>query len=138
MLGGDISNDAPASVLCNIDVILAPQVEISKVFGLFPKTTKTWSIDLLAVNALHRISTQSSVSWEGFTTELDDEEVASVESELDRLGINPFRWIVRYEDVSDLMAQLPFRRSVLGIIDRPERGLTYGSYYVDLDTVYGR
>lgn len=137
MRGGDISNESPPSVIVNLDVVLNPVIEIDKVMGMFPRTKRTHAVDMLAANAVDRVASQSSFTWEAFTTELDEDQTAWVTDELDRLGVNPFRWIIVVDSIASLLADLPYRRNVLGIIDRPERALMYGSHYIDFTTIYG-
>lgn len=137
MRGGDISNESPASVIVNLDVILTTTVEVTKVLGLLPRTGTARGIDILAANAVWRVASQSSLTWEAFTCDLDEAQADWVSGELDRLGINPFRWIIVAASIPALMAEMPYRRNVFGIVDRPERALMYGPLYIDLGTIYG-
>jgi hypothetical protein len=52
--------------------------------------------------------------------------------DLDNLGTNPFNYAVAYEVVSDLIAVLPYRPELVGVVDIPSRGLRYGSKFIDV------
>lgn len=136
MKGGDISNEAPVSIYVNLDVLVTRAPEIGKVLGLIPTVRERTEVDLLAAAALDRIAMKSGVSWIGFAVDWDKDTLDFLIETLDRVGHNPFRWIVEYGDYAELVSELAYV-STLGVIDRPERALTFGSHYIDMDRVHG-
>lgn len=138
MQGGDISNESPGSILVNLDVVLIPSISVGRVLGIFPTTAHDFEIDALTANAISRVAEQSSFTWEAFAVGMAERSVNRLLDELEHAGIQPFRWVIHVDSVEDLMSQLPYRRGVLGIVDRPQRALMYGSLYVDLGLIDGR
>lgn len=135
MMGGDLSNESPASILVNLDVLVIPDVKVRKVLGLFRVPDVKQSIDLRMANALHRVASASSYSWEAFSIGLP--EPSRLIDALDLQGLNPFRWLAEYDSPQDLMNRAVYRRNIAGIVDRPARALAYGGLYLDLGLIDG-
>lgn len=131
MIGNDISNDTPRIIMVHIDCLLN-SVDIPRKLRK-PKTYKR--LDLLQCNRLFRASMDIRPSLECFSTDGSDsgEELQHWEGELDRLGLNPFRWFMPHSSVQAAVASLPYRPSLVGVVDVPERGLMYGSFYLPFE-----
>jgi len=56
-----------------------------------------------------------------------------VQEDLDNLGTNPFNYYHAYPVVADFVAELPYRPELKGVVDIPERGLRYGSKYINIE-----
>ena len=54
---------------------------------------------------------------------------------LDNMGTNPFRYFTAYESVGHLVAELPYRPEVVGVLDKPERLLRYGHWGLDINSL---
>jgi hypothetical protein len=52
--------------------------------------------------------------------------------DLNNLGTNPFNYVNRYNSVADLVAELPYRPELKGVVDIPSRGLRYGGKYLEM------
>ena len=52
--------------------------------------------------------------------------------DLDNLGTNPFNYANAYPVVADLVAELPYRPELKGVVDIPSRGLRYGSKFIEM------
>jgi hypothetical protein len=61
----------------------------------------------------------------------DDDELERMFNEMDRTGINPFRYWQTYKSPSKLAKDLPYRPEVIGVIDIPENRLMYGHWALD-------
>jgi hypothetical protein len=75
-------------------------------------------------------------SRQGITLELvsftmDEEELTFFVEELDRMGTNPFRYFSSYKSQKDIVAELPYRPEVIGVIDIATRTAQYGHWGLD-------
>ena len=64
--------------------------------------------------------------------DMSTKEMQQVQEDLDNLGTNPFNYYLRYNVVADLVAELPYRPELVGVVDIPSRALRYGSKFIDL------
>jgi formate-dependent phosphoribosylglycinamide formyltransferase (GAR transformylase) len=62
---------------------------------------------------------------------MDRDELQKIVEELDEIGTSPFRYFTAYESTQHLVAELPYRREVAGVLDTPDKLLMYGSWGMD-------
>lgn len=135
MQGGDIDNGVPDRFLVHLDVITVRKEHTEKVLKLFPVKRERRYYDRRALAYMWLVSERTGVTMELFDIGCDQEDVERVVSDLDNIGTHPFRYAASYESVAELVADLPYRHGIRGVIDLPERALRYGSHYYDLGRI---
>ena len=136
MRNGDISNGVPPRVLVHLDVITIRGKQEEPFLRFFKRERERRYYDKVALNALWRYSMRYEVVLELFDTELTQREMDDVLDDLDRITAHPFRSGNVYPDLRAMVSEvLPYRHDIVGVIDLPERGLRYGSKWIDLTKV---
>jgi hypothetical protein len=134
--GGDISNGVPPRVLVHLDVITVRGKHEETFLRFFKRERERRFFDKVALNALWRYSVRHELVLELFDTDISQRDMDRVIDDLDRLTAHPFRSGTVYPEVRVLVSDiLPYRHDILGVIDLPERGLRYGSKWIDLTKV---
>lgn len=133
MRNGDISNELPKRILVVSDIFLTVELNVKKVLKIFPvaKVDKKIRRDILSY--LYLYTTKQGVTLELVSYELSDEDLSKVIDMLDSMGTNPFRYFSSYESVNHLVAELPYRPEVVGVLDTPTRLLRYGHWGLDFN-----
>jgi hypothetical protein len=135
MQGGDIDNGTPPRVLVHLDVVVQRRPEVTKILGMIPVTRQRAYYDRLVLNHFWLFTSRNGVNLELFDTDCSQDDMDSVMEDLERIGLNPFRWASAYDSVQQLVDEMPYRPELLGVIDLPERAFRYGSKYYDLGRV---
>ena len=135
MKNGDISNVSSPQVIAVTDVVVSlTEVEERKLLSK-KVTYKIGDIDLLGANRLWTLANNYGLSLElaGFESEGWTEELLDKAFEkLDHRVVNPFNYWNLYSDAHELVAAIPYRPNLKGIIDIPGRVAMYGSAGVEL------
>ena len=133
MRNGDISNELPKRILVVSDVFLTVELNVKRVLKIFPvaKIDKKIRRDILSY--LYLYTTKQGVTLELVSYELSDDDLSKVIDMLDNMGTNPFRYFSSYESVNHLVAELPYRPEVVGVLDTPNRLLRYGHWGLDFN-----
>ena len=133
MRNGDISNELPKRILVVSDIFLTVELNVKKVLKIFPvaKVDKKIRRDILSY--LYLYTTKQGVTLELVSYELSDDDLSKVIDMLDNMGTNPFRYFSSYESVNHLVAELPYRPEVVGVLDTPTRLLRYGHWGLDFN-----
>lgn len=92
--------------------------------------------DPLVLSGLWRWADQRSVVLEVFATGVKQHEVEEYLEQLERHQQHPFRESHAYKGPAELAVELPFRRDLVGVCDVPERGMRYGSWWLDPAMIY--
>jgi hypothetical protein len=139
MRGGDLSNEGAGTVLVNLESVITRTPTVEKFLWVIPRIGEQAEYDVLALSQMHRFSANAStpIQFEAFMLEATTEDTEKASDYLDQLGLNPFRWITPYASLHSFMRALPYRRNIFGVMDVPQRALQYGSYYVDVNQIYG-
>lgn len=135
MKNGDLSNAVPRRVLVALPYIALPPD--STVINRFRRRRR----DHTAVAAqyrplpttiahLLRISARYDVAMELFAVDIPVEELDAVLARLDAGQAHPFTHACTYPTVNDFVTTLPYRPEVIGVVDAPDRGLLYGSWFM--------
>lgn len=135
MQNGDLSNALTKRVLVTVDTIRQEQVSVKKILGLIPTIEKSYSYDRGTVSRFYLFADRTSITLELVAFDMDDEELGKLVEELDDFGTNPFRYYTAYNSIDRLVAELPYRPEVAGVIDLPQRLLMYGSWGLDFSRV---
>lgn len=131
MYKGDISNAMPKRVLVVIDPILIKDIEEKKRLLVFKTTKVKTYYDKFLLNKFYLFGLRQDINLELISFEHDDDELEVIFNDIDRTGINPFRYWQSYKSPKKLAEDLPYRPEVVGVIDIPERRLTYGHWALD-------
>ncbi len=132
MLGGDISNEAPKTLMVCVDCFLDTKTETVKRFLRGTQEVHRKTLNVRAANLFNRAYTKV----DGFTFEcfsVDGSKLGEWEDRLDRLNLNPYRYWTVYASPSELVQELAYRPGVIGVIDIPERSGIYGSRAMDMN-----
>jgi hypothetical protein len=129
---GDISNDLPARILVTTNTFLTVEVTVQKKFKIFPVPKIDKKINRQFLSWLYLYTTKQGVTLELVSYDLTTTELSQLVDMLDSMGTNPFRYYTSYEAVNHLVAELPYRPEVLGVLDLPDRLLRYGHWGLDV------
>ena len=135
MKNGDISNVSSPQVIATTDVVIKLVEEETRRFLGKKIAYKVGDIDVLAANKMWLLSNNYGISLElaGFESEGWTEELLEKSFEkLERRVVNPFNYWQLYETVDELVALIPYRPNLRGIVDIPDRVARYGSAGVEL------
>jgi hypothetical protein len=138
MKNGDISNVSSPQVICVTDVVIGLIEEETKKLLSTKITNKVGKINLQEANKLWILANNYGISLElagfedlGWTEELLEKAF----EKLERQVVNPFNYWQLYESVDELVAGLPYRANLRGVIDVPGRVARYGSAGVQIDNL---
>lgn len=131
MRGGDISNEVPQRVVVTLDCILDRRPTIKKVLGI-PVFNEESTYNRQSLSLFWRFAEKHGYSLELVGFGYTKKEMKEVLEDLDNLGTNPFNYANAYPVVADLIAELPYRPELKGVVDIPSRGLRYGSKYLEM------
>lgn len=138
MKNGDISNVSSPQVICVTDVVISLVEEETKKLLSTKITNKVGKINLQEANKLWILANNYGISLElagfqdlGWTEELLEKAF----EKLERQVVNPFNYWQLYESVDELVAGLPYRANLRGVIDVPGRVARYGSAGVQIDNL---
>ena len=130
MLKGDISNDMPKRVLVNADILFIKFPIIKKKFKIFPVMSEDIKYDRLLLNKFYIYTTHAGVTLELVSFDYGYDQLELLYNDIDRVGTNPFRYFSSYSSPKKLVADLPYRPEVIGVID-PQHQLMYGRLGLD-------
>lgn len=131
MQGGDISNGVPLRVVVTLDCILDRRPTFKKVLGV-PVVGEESTYNRQSLSLFWRFGEKYGYSLELVGFGYSQKEMQEVLEDLDNLGTNPFNYANAYPVVADLVAELPYRPELKGVVDIPSRGLRYGSKFIEM------
>jgi hypothetical protein len=138
MMGGDISNETPPRIVVIIDVVADSQLEEAKILKIKrPKRTFT-TLKKENLSKLWMITNNYGLSTQlaGFQDEYwDESEIQRLMDKLDNRGGNPFNYSEVYQNVQDLVDELPYLPNLKGVVDIRERVARYGSWGIELQNL---
>ena len=130
MYKGDLSNEMPKRVLVNADVLFIKTPTVEKKFKFLPVKSVQVGYDKFLLNKFYQFTTKEGITLELISFEFDDDELEVLFNNIDRAGTNPFRYWNHYSSPKKLVAALPYRPEVIGVID-PANQLMYGHWGMD-------
>jgi hypothetical protein len=132
---GDISNELPRRIIVVSDTFLTVELKIEKKFKFFPVPKVEKKIRRELLSFLYLYTTKNGVTLELASFDIDQEELGKTVDVLDSMGTNPFRYFSAYDSVDHLVAELPYRPEVIGVLDIPNRLLRYGHWGLDIQSL---
>jgi len=135
MQNGDISNAMPQRIIVTSDVITDYYEDTKKVLGLVPVKTKRKEYNRLVLSHLYMTTLKRGITMELVSFMHSENEMVELMLHLDKVGTNPFRYGSSYKSVDKLVAELPYRPEVIGVIDIPARLLRYGRWGMDFPSL---
>ena len=133
MLHGDIDNSSPRRIIVTWEALTEPVVHNRKVLGFTVGHTETRVLRPAALVQVWRFTERSGLVVELVNFGVDQDEADRRLGVLDRRGTNPVNYSTTYDDVSALLADLPYRPDVLGVLDDPSRQAMYGGLGIGFD-----
>ena len=131
MKGGDISNEIPLRVAVALDCIIDRRPVSKKVLGI-PVFSEESTYNRQSLSLFWRFAEKYGYRLELVGFGYTQKEMDEVLEDLDNLGTNPFNYALAYPVVADLVAELPYRPELKGVVDIPSRALRYGSKFIDV------
>lgn len=131
MKNGDISNELPVRVIVTTDVFLQTEVKLQKRLKVFKIPKIEQSINRQLLSRFYIYTTREGVTLELASFTMDEVDLGEFMDKLDSMGTNPFRYYTSYESVEHLVAELPYRPEVVGVLDIQARQLRYGHWGLD-------
>lgn len=135
MKNNDLSNDLTKRVLVVIDTIRNEDRSIHKVFGLIPTVKVEYTYNRAVLSRFYLFADRSAFTLELVAFDMSEYDLEKVIEELDELGTSPFRYYSAYKSPQQLVAELPYRPEVAGVIDVTARQLMYGHWGLDFTRV---
>ena len=135
MKNGDISNELPRRIIVVSDIFLTVELKVEKKLKFFPVPKVDKKIRREILSFLYLYTTKNGVTLELASFELDQDELSKTVDVLDSMGTNPFRYFSAYDSVDHLVAELPYRPEVVGVLDTPTRLLRYGHWGLDIQSL---
>jgi hypothetical protein len=137
VIGGDLSNEVPPTLLVTLDVVLREPVR--KRTLPFVRRTPGAYVEVMDQGMLSRVWQMTNRA--GWAADLivfgqSDAFAARLLEELDRRGLHAFSWVLPEASPEALARDLPRRTHVAAVLDIPERALLWGSRGVDVGWVY--
>lgn len=131
MKHGDISNELPKRIIVASDVFLTTELKVSKRFKVIPVVKANTDVNRQTLSQLYIYTTRKGVTLELASFDMNEEDLGKFMDKLDNMGTNPFRYYSSYESVNHLVAELPYRPEVVGVLDIQSRQLRYGHWGLD-------
>lgn len=136
MQGGDISNKVPLRIAVALDCIVDVKPSVKRVLGI-PIFGEEATYNRQALSMFWRFAEKFGYVLELVGFGYSEKDMNKVMEDLNNLGTNPFNYGISYNVVADLVAELPYRPELVGVVDISERGLRYGGKFIDLGKVNG-
>lgn len=135
MQNGDISNALPKRVLITADVIEDVYEDKKKVLNLVPVIKKRVEYNRMVLSHLYMVSNKRGWTMELISFSHSEKQIEELMDYLDKYGTNPFRYATSYKNIDTLVAELPYRPEIIGIVDKPDRLLRYGRWGLDFPSL---
>lgn len=137
MINGDISNATPPRIVVLVDVVAEVTFEEARK-GLrkikIPKVK--WRKENLS--HLWNVSYKFGLSIELAATEedgWDDDTLTKMMDKLDNRGGNPFNYHYVYENLQEIIDELPYKANFKGIIADPGTVARFGSWGIEIQNI---
>lgn len=135
MKNGDISNELPKRIIVTTDVFLLVELTVKKRFKFISLPVVDKKLRREVLSFLYLYTMKQGITLELVSFSMDNEELTGLVDMLDNMGTNPFRYFTAYDSVSSLVAELPYRPEVIGVLDKPDRLLRYGHWGLDIGSL---
>jgi predicted urease superfamily metal-dependent hydrolase len=135
MQNGDISNELPKRILVVEDVFLLTELETKKLLKLIPVSKELKKVRKDVLSYLYMYTVKQGITLELISYTMGGDTLDNFYNDLDKLGTNPFRYYSSYASPQRVVAELPYRPEVIGVIDIPTRALQYGHWGLDMNSL---
>lgn len=135
MRNNDLSNELTKRILVTVDTLREETLETKKILGLFSIPVKTHTYNRSVLSRYYLFADRTVYTLELVSFDMTERELGELVEHLDEIGTSPFRYYNAYESVNQLVADLPYRPEVVGVIDLPDRLLRYGHWGMDFSRV---
>jgi hypothetical protein len=125
----------PQRILVTADVITDVYEENKKVFKVIPVSKKRKEYNRLVLSHLYMFTLKRGITLELISFTHSEDDVVQLMLHLDKIGTNPFRYGSSHKSVDAVVAELPYRPEVIGVIDIPARLLRYGRWGMDFPSI---
>lgn len=137
MINGDISNATPPRIIVMIEVVAEVTFEEQRKGLRKIKTPKVkWRKENLSL--LWNLAYKYGLSVELAATEeagWNDDMLTKMMDKLDNRGGNPFNYSYVYEDVQEIVSELPYKANFKGIVDVPGGVARFGSWGIEIQNL---
>lgn len=130
---GDLSNEVSPRLMVTYDVVTEDAVREKRFLGVAYGITTRRTFDVVSLNRLWVYTRRLPLTLELVNFGVDDVAALSRLDELDRKYVNPFNISTGWQDVGELLAALPYRPDVIGVLDIEERRAHYGHRGIGMD-----
>jgi hypothetical protein len=137
LINGDISNETPPRIVVLIDVVAEVTLEetrkgLKKVINPKVKWKKEnlshlWNISYKYGLALELAATADE-NW-------NDALLEAMMIKLDNRGGNPFNYSYLYDDLQELIDELPYKANFKGVIANPGTVARFGSWGIEIQNI---
>lgn len=137
MINGDISNETPPRIIVMVETVADVTFTEARKGLRKTKVPKVkWRKENLSLlwNTAYKygLSVELAATEEdGWTSDL----LSEMMDKLDNRGGNPFNYYYVYEDIQELVDELPYKANFKGIIDNPGRVMRFGSWGIELQNL---
>lgn len=135
MRKGDISNDLPRRIIVTTDTFLTAEVTVKKRFKVIPVPKVDRKVNRQTLSWLYIYATKTGTTLELVSYDMSESDLSQLVDMLDNMGTNPFRYYTSYDSINHLIAELPYRPEVVGVLDLPDRLLRYGHWGLDMGSL---
>ena len=137
MINGDISNATPPRIIVMIDVVAEVTFEeIRKGLRKIRVPKAKWRKENLS--HLWNVSYKFGLAIELAATEedgWDNDTLTKLMDKLDNRGGNPFNYHYVYEDLQEIIDELPYKANFKGIIADPGTVAKFGSWGIEIQNI---
>ena len=137
MINGDISNATPPRIIVMIDGVAEVTFsEVRKGLRKVKVPKAKWRKENLS--HLWNVSYKFGLSIELAATEedgWDDDTLTSLMDKLDNRGGNPFNYHYVYEDIQEIIDELPYKANFKGIVADPGTVAKFGSWGIEIQNI---
>jgi hypothetical protein len=137
MRNGDISNETPPRIIVTIETVVETELVEERALILKHTVRKITKLNNTALAHLWLVSSRYGLSVELAAFEdqtWTQEHLDYVMDKLERRGGNPFNYAELYSSVGDLVAELPYRGNLKGVVTDGNSGM-FGSWGIDLQNL---
>ena len=131
MQKGDLSNDLPKRIIVIADTFLDYEINMRKAFGIINVPKKEEHINRALLSRLYLFAQNVGYTMELGSFSMSQKQLESLLDQLDSMGTNPFRYCTSYDSTESLVAELPYRPEVVGVLDLPTKVFRYGHWGLD-------
>jgi len=132
MQGNDLSNELTRRILIVEDTFAKIDIKVSTRARFIKTTEKIVDLNRAMLSRLYLYAQKSGVTLELVSFTRTAEGLEEFANTLEEMGTNPFRYTTSYDDPQDLVAELPYRPEVLGVVDIRSRSFVYGHWGMDM------